>query len=78
MRKQLRTVAYWLGVSTAYHVAASYKQDSHIGMSVISMTVRIRPWLHDDNYRELMDYIKSQAVRAAEMPSITSITKLGA
>lgn len=78
MRKTLRTVAHWLGFSTGYHVAAIYKQDSHMSTSVISMTVTIRPWLHADNYRDLMDYVKSQAVRPAEMPSITSITKLGA
>ena len=78
MRKLLRRFAHRLGVSTAYHVCALYKQDSHMGTSVISLTVRINPWLHEENYRDLMVYVNELAVRPAEMPSITSITKLGA
>ena len=78
MRKQIRAAARWLGFFSVYHVCADYQRDSHIGTSTISMTVRVRPWLHEDNYRELMEYVESQAHRPAKMPSITSITKLGA
>ena len=41
------------------------------------MTVTMRPWLHIDNYMELVNYIKSEATRPASTPSITSVTKLG-
>lgn len=37
----------------------------------------MRPWIHVDNYAELMDFIKREATRPASAPSITSITKLG-
>lgn len=58
-------------------MSATYQQDSHVGFSVISMTVTMRPWLHIDNYMELVNYIKSEATRPASTPSITSVTKLG-
>ena len=74
----LRRLARALGWSTSYHVAATYNRDSHIGFSVISMTVSVRPWLHADNYSELVAYVKTQAERPVGTPSITSITKLGA
>jgi hypothetical protein len=77
MRKLLRRVAHWLGITTSYHVAATYQQDSHVGFSVLAITVTMRPWLHADNYNELVEFIKNQATRPASTPSITSITKLG-
>lgn len=77
-RRALRRLAHALGWSTSYHVAATYNRDSHVGFSVISMTVSVRPWLHADNYSELVDYVKTQADRIVGTPSITSITKLGA
>ena len=77
MRKLLRRFAHWLGYTTSYHVSATYQQDSHVGFSVLAMTVTMRPWLHVDNYTELVNYIKSEATRPASTPSITSVTKLG-
>jgi len=77
-RHALRRLAYAIGWSTSYHVAATYNRDSHIGFSVISMTVSVRPWLHADNYSELMAYVKKQAEQPVGTPSITSVTKLGA
>lgn len=79
MRKTLRRVARRLGIATTYHVAALYHQDSHMSTSTLSMTVTLLPWLHADNYRELIEYLHTQATRPTkEMPVITSITKLGA
>lgn len=78
MKKFLRWLGRKCGVSTWYHVAAIYQQDSHIGSSVMSLTCRVTPWLHEDNYRELVNYVKSQAERPTTTPSITSITRLGA
>jgi hypothetical protein len=77
MRKTLRRVAHRLGWATSYHVAATYNSDIH-GFSVISLTVDVRPWLHTDNYKELVDYVESRTERIAGRPTITSITKLGA
>jgi hypothetical protein len=78
MRKLLRRLASLIGWRTSYHVAATYQQDSHVGWSVLSMTCEVTPWLHADNYAELMDYVKAKATRPASMPTITSITRLGA
>lgn len=79
MKNLIRRLAKRAGVTTAYHVAALYQEDSHMSTSTLSMTVTLRPWLHVDNYLELVEYLHSQAVRPTkEMPVITSITKLGA
>lgn len=79
MRNTLRRVAHWLGWKTSYHVVALYQQDSHMSTSTLSMTVTLKPWLHIDNYRELVEYLHTQATRSTPaMPVITSITKLGA
>ena len=77
-RHLLRRAAYALGWATDYHVAATYNRDSYVGISVISMTVSVRPWLHSDNYRDLVEHVHSHAVRPAGPPTITSVTKLGA
>jgi hypothetical protein len=77
MKQILRSVALRLGWKTSYHVAATYSRDSHIGYSVISLTVDMLPWLHTDNYKELIDHMNSQADRPVGLPTITSITRLG-
>jgi hypothetical protein len=78
MRNTLRRVAHWLGWNTDYHVAATYTRDSHMGFSTISLTVKMFPWLHRDNYRDLVAYVHSECEGRATTPTITSITKLGA
>lgn len=77
MKKALRFIARFVGWTTSYHVAAAYQQDSHVGWSVLSLTVTARPWIHEDNYIQLLEAVKSEAERPTRMPSITSITKLG-
>lgn len=77
MRKLLRKVAKRLGMSTWYHVAAVYQQDSHIGSATISMICRISPWVNDANYTDLVEYVKSKSTGATATPSIVSVTKLG-
>ena len=77
MRKFIRRFALWLGVVTEYHVSATYSQDSHIGFSTMSLTVAIKPWLHGDNYKELVEFVNKEATRPSSTPTITSITKLG-
>ena len=77
MRKTLRRIAQMLGWSADYHVAATYTRDSHMGFSTISLTVKMLPWLHRDNYRELVEYVHSECEKPAAIPTITSITKLG-
>lgn len=78
MTSTLRRLALRLGWNTDYHVAATYTRESHTGFSTISMTVKMRPWLHCDNYGALVDFVHSQCEGQASMPSIISITKLGA
>ena len=77
MKKFLRWLGKKLGFSTCYHVAATYQQDSYMNTSVMSLTVRVAPWIHEDNYCEVVDFVKTQATRPATTPSITSITRLG-
>lgn len=77
MKKFLRWLGKKLGFSTWYHVAATYQQDSHMNTSVMSLTVRVAPWIHEDNYREVLEWVQTQATRPAAMPCITSITRLG-
>lgn len=77
MKKTIRKIAHFIGWSTTYHVSATYQQDSHMSTSILSMTVNIKPWLHQDNYIELVDYIKGECTRTVTKPVITSITKIG-
>lgn len=75
MRKLIRTVAKRLGVKTGYHVSAEFKiADGH---ATISMTVTVTPWIHVDNYKDLVDYVHTKATGAEATPTITSITRLG-
>jgi hypothetical protein len=76
-RTTLRALAKKLGMSTSYHVAAVYTQDSHMSESIISMTITVKPWLHVDNYAEIVAYVKTQATRCVDTPNITSVTRLG-
>lgn len=77
IRSAIRRAAKALGVKTTYHVCATYTQDSHMGTTVIAMTATVTPWLHEDNYRELVDFMKASATRPVDTPCIASITKLG-
>jgi len=77
IRNIIRRIARRIGVKTSYHIAAMYMRDSHVSGSQLSMTCTMKPWLHADNYRELVDFVKSQAPGAVSDPSITSITRLG-
>lgn len=77
MKAFIRKVAKTLGWSTCYHVSATYPRDSHVGFSVISLTVTVKPWIHSDNYREVVDFVEAKADRPSSTPSIISITKLG-
>ena len=78
MKNAIRRIAKLLGWETCYHVSAIYNLDSHVGTATISMTVTVRPWIHADNYKDVVDYVHSLSERPVAMPTITSITKLGA
>lgn len=78
MKTMIRRFAKWVGWSTTYHVAAQYNRDSHIGWSVISLTINVSPWIHRENYKEIVDFVGSEAEKIVGSPTITSITKLGA
>jgi hypothetical protein len=78
MRTLIRWLAAKAGYSTSYHVAATYNRDSHVVYSILSMTVSVRPWIHRDNYADLVAYVKTQATGCVGEPNITGLTKLGA
>lgn len=78
MRKLIRRLAAKAGCLTSYHVAATYNRDSHIGYSIVSMTVDVKPWIHRDNYADVVAYVKTQATGCVGQPNITSLMKLGA
>jgi hypothetical protein len=47
------------------------------GSATMSCTLSVRPWLHSDNFSELVDFMKTQASYKNETPAIVSITRLG-
>jgi hypothetical protein len=74
----VRLIAEKIGVKTAYHVAALYKSAKHQpGWSATSMPLTISPWLHEDNYMELVEYVKARCDDPIGRPVITSVTKIG-
>lgn len=77
MRKLIRRLAALIGYTTSYHVSATYSRDSHVGFSSLSMTVNVCPWIHRDNYTDVVAYVKKQATGCVGDPVISSITNLG-
>jgi hypothetical protein len=76
MRTLLRWIGRKLGVRTWYHVSATYPLSGG-GSATMSCTLSVRPWLHSDNFSELVDFMKTQASYKNETPAIVSITRLG-
>ena len=77
MKKLIRHVAFLLGVRTVYHVSAVYRRDSYVTDSLVTLIVPMYPWLHEDNYAELIARVEIWTTRPSGPPAITSITKLG-
>lgn len=77
LRRLVRWLATKAGWRTSYHVAATYPLSDHLGYGTMSLTVAVRPWIHRDNYRSLVEYLREQASGCKGTPNITSITKLG-
>jgi hypothetical protein len=76
MRKLLRWVGKKCGMVTWYHVAATYPVQ--FGYATMSLTCYVRPWLHADNYQELVAYVAMHADTKEAKPNIVSLTRLGA
>ena len=76
MRTLLRWIGRKCGLGTWYHVAATYPLPS--GYATMSLTCSVRPWLHADNYPELVAYVATQAGADGVKPNIVSLTRLGA
>lgn len=76
MRKLLRWIGRHCGITTWYHIAATYPLPN--GSATMSLTCAMRPWLHSDNYSDLVAYVKTQADSKTTTPNIVSITRLGA
>ena len=77
MRTLLRWIGRKLGMTTWYHIAATYPLGGG-GYATLSCTCGIAPWLHHENYQDLVAYVKTQADNKAATPNIVSITRLGA
>lgn len=75
LRKLARTVCKSIGVHTSYHISAVYSSD--IGMVTSSMILNVNPWIHNDNYHEVVSFVRDQVEKTNSTPTITSITKLG-
>lgn len=78
MKNFIRSIAKAIGIKTNYHVACLYSRDSHVSTITMSSTVTVKPWLHPDNYIEIVKCLHEEAIRPTkEMPIIVSITKIG-
>jgi hypothetical protein len=64
-------------MTTWYHVAAIYPIEGG-GWATLSCTCSVRPWLHHDNYQDLVAYVQTQADNKSVTPNVVSITRLGA
>lgn len=74
----LRTLAKAIGIKTYYHVSAVYRSQKALGgWSIVSTTVRARPWINQDNWMEVVEYLHSVAESPLSQPSIISIDKIG-
>ena len=75
MSRALRWIASACGVRTTYHVASFYCIP--FSNTVASGTYTMSPWLHRDNYLDLVQAVHRDHPDAKTPPTITSITKLG-
>lgn len=74
----LRKLAYALGWRTTYHVSAVYRsQKSPGGWSIVSTTIRVRPWVNSDNWTDVVEYMASVAESPISHPNIISLDKIG-
>ena len=75
-RRLLRWTGRKLGLVTWYHVTATYPVSG--GKAALSLTCSVRPWLHHDNFLDLVEYVDSQAgTEKGGKPNIVSLTRLG-
>lgn len=77
MRILIRKLAAFLGIRTTYHVAAMYTHEDLKSSCTGAMTVTITPWVHCDNYHDIVSFVQSSFEGCKDKPTITSITKLG-
>jgi len=71
MRKLFRWIAGKCGMETDYHIYAIN------GTSYISFTCTVSPWLHEENYSDLIEYAGNLVENKKGRVAIASITKLG-
>lgn len=77
VKEIIRKIFASMGRSETYHVSASYIPKGNSGLAITSMTVKVTPWLHEDNYCQLIEFVKTKCNDVDGSPTITSITKLG-
>jgi hypothetical protein len=78
MRKIIRILAKTLGFKRSYQVAATYvKSGQTNGWSTVSLIVTMRPWLHVDNYKDLVQYVEESSDSPSYTPVIINISRLG-
>jgi len=75
MSNLLRRLARACGLKTWYLVTATYPIGG--GYGTVTCTCSVAPWLHIDNYPDLLAYVKTQASSSAATPNIIGVTRLG-
>ncbi len=76
MKKLIRFVCEKLGFSTSYIVSATWTR-SDGSFSTLTYTCTIYPWLHVDNYQQLLEHTQKESKQNKVMPNIIEVTKLG-
>ena len=69
-------LAKWLGVRTWYHVSFMYPTSG--GYATGFGAFQLIPWATSENIFDLPKLIKTDDMKAGCMPTITSITRIGA
>lgn len=77
MKHLIRKIAAFLGIRTTYHVAAMYTHKILKSSCNGAMTVTVTPWIHVNNYSDIVIFVQSSFDGCEDKPTITSITKLG-
>lgn len=75
IRKAIRQAFKLAGLTTEYHVCATYPIMG--GIATITFRAAIKPWLHADNCQDLADYVKSLAKEPTGNPNIVCVKSLG-
>lgn len=75
MAKLIRDIAKIIGIKTVYHISAIAQTDK--GQITISLNLAVSPWMHADNFSDVMFRVSQTMPNTQTQACITSITRLG-